>query len=88
LVVWKFPLGEVVEMPEGAEILRLGTQGGQPYIWALVDSTAFMRDRRFVVVGTGMPVPDARGSYIGTVLLHDDSFVLHVWEAARVQPVG
>lgn len=80
--IFKYPLPNMsvtVDMPEGAEIVRLGVQGPRstPTVWALVDDDNPTEPRRFLVVGTGHPLP--RGArYVGS----SDSapFVWHVVE--------
>lgn len=90
--IWKFPLNlygpdgnvtdrPVVDIPEGALILTLCLQRGQPTMWAVVDPDAPMAQRRFVVVGTGQPMPDEPTVYVGTWLSDEDgTFVFHVFD--------
>lgn len=86
-VIWKFPLrlsgGEqlVRTMPTGAKPVRLAMQNGVPTLWCLCDEKAAQTDRRFVVVGTGHPVPEDY-EYIGTC---DDG--PYVWHAFEVVPL-
>lgn len=88
--IWKFPLdfanGEpvTVDMPEGAEVLRLAMQGPAhgrarltPTIWALVDSDNPTEQRRFAVYGTGHDLP-RQARYLGT--WDAAPFVWHVFE--------
>lgn len=81
--VWKFPLAAVdiaeVEMPEGAEVLCVQVQAGDPMLWALVAPEAPTVTRRFRVAGTGHLVGDV-GRYIGTFQLFGGGFIGHVWE--------
>ena len=69
--IWKFPFeinDEVeIEMPGGARILHVDVQlvadGTQesfevPAIWALVNPENEKRTYKFIVFGTGHPVPD------------------------------
>ena len=73
--VWKFDLKVtdfvVLQMPEGAKVLSVaerGEFGNRLDVWALVDPDAPMRERRFRVVGTGHPFPDAEECrFVGTV---------------------
>jgi len=77
----------VLDMPEGAQVVRLGLQWGTewaaaearkvPTLWALVDDDSPTVPRRFLVVGTGHAVP--RGSrYVGS--WDAAPFVWHVVE--------
>lgn len=88
--IFKYPLPftpdepAALDMPEGAEIVRLGPRGpahGQarvtPTLWALVDDDNPTEPRRFLVVGTGHPLP--RGArYVGS--WDSAPFVWHVVE--------
>lgn len=66
-----------IPMPEGAEVLTVQIQNGEPHIWALVDTEKPRKLRSFEIVGTGQPA-DNLGRYVGTV--QDGSFVWHVFE--------
>ena len=85
--VWKFELvaadSPVVRMPEGAKVLSVAESGASGYrllMWALVDPDAPMRDRRFRVLGTGHPFPDAEECrFVGTVQTHV-GLVWHLFE--------
>lgn len=97
--IWKFSLAFVtgdgeptcdVQMPVGAQILRLGMQGpahGQarltPTLWALVDDEAAQEQRRFQVVGTGHAVPQG-AAYVGS--WDAAPFVWHVVELPMPVP--
>jgi len=85
-VIWKYQLtpspgtAEVaIEMPAGAMVLTVQTQAGQPCLWALVNEEQPLITRRFVIVGTGHPVPDGIGDYIGT--WQNSPFVFHLFDA-------
>lgn len=81
--VWKFTMrfadGEqlVRTMPFGAIPVRFGMQGGVPTLWCLVNERNSAQDRRFVIVGTGHPVPNGC-EYIGTC--DDGPLVWHAFE--------
>ncbi len=88
--VWKFPFvpSNIVElpMPRGALVLDVASQGegpsppGTPCLWALVDPSAETEVRRFRVAGTGHPIAEELGRFVGTfgVLAGQASF--HVWD--------
>ena len=61
MTVWKFPFAiddaVVIAMPEGAELLNVGCQEGQPCIWARVNPEAPYVNRMFHICGTGHPAP-------------------------------
>lgn len=86
-VVYKYPLKiedrQELSLPKGAKILRVDTQDGKPYIWALVETTKAAVTRRFVMVGIGHPIAEdavALPLYLGTIFLHDKRRVFHVFE--------
>lgn len=83
--VWKFGLNldarQVVMMPEGAKLLTVQAQYGEPFVWALCDEHAGRQEyRRFLIYGTGQPLPDNTGEYVGTFQLVSGAMVLHVFE--------
>ncbi len=83
--VWKYPVAVEDEfsilMPKDAEVLKVDTQNGAPYLWALVDTERGHTHRHFMLRGTGHSIPeDVRASYVGTFQLHGGLFVGHLWE--------
>jgi hypothetical protein len=81
LSVFKFPVGvgDSVLMPVGAKILSVQVQRGVPCLWALCDPEARLVRRSLKVYGTGHPVPDNPGTFVGTFQL-DDRLVFHVFD--------
>lgn len=86
-VVWKYPLNiadtQFIEMTEGAEILCVHLQNGNPTIWAKVDPSKARKPRtkrKLITLGTGHNTDEKLGRYIGTYLIHNDSLVFHVFE--------
>jgi len=94
--IWKavlspYPPIQQVSMPASAEIISAHEQGGQVAIWfkcdapkamsplAMVTPEAELRQPYIALVPTGGIVPED-GKFIGTVLMHGGSFVLHVFE--------
>ena len=57
-----------ISLPFGAIILTVQTQGDAVYMWALVDPSQPMNERRLSVFATGYPI-DRRGAlnYIGSL---------------------
>lgn len=82
--IWKFPfrIDDVVEieMPEISHILHVECHKGTPCIWAVVNPNDANVIRRFRLLGTGHPVSDELGRYIGT--FQDRAFVWHMFEEA------
>ena len=79
--VWKFTLhpDQPVKMPVGAQALYVAEQHGDLCLWALVDDTAELAPREFLIVGTGHDA-GAAGSYIGSALMMGGMLVSHVFE--------
>ncbi len=81
--IWKFVLEvtdeQEINMPVCAKVIHVGVQGGLDLcIWAIVDPTADLAPRRFLIFGTGNPMPVRPGNYLGTA--HVGQFVWHVFE--------
>lgn len=83
--IWKFPFEVVDEltltMPYGSRILTVQMQGEQPCLWALVNPSNSPDLRDFRIFGTGHPVPEDVGPYIGTFQLHGGALVFHMFES-------
>lgn len=67
-------------MPRGALVLHVATQHGEPFLWALVDPTAPVETRGFIIYGTGHDVTEDAGKHLGSFLIFSDSLVFHVFE--------
>ena len=82
--IWKFPLvvSDVTgaPMPRGAKVLCVQAQHDVPCIWALVDPDAPVEPREFRIIGTGHPITDELGPYVGTFQLMGGGLVFHVFE--------
>lgn len=50
-----------MNLPRGAEIIRMADQGGMFWLWAVVDTRAPDETRHFVAVKTGGNVPEISG---------------------------
>lgn len=71
-----------IQMPKGAMCLFAREQHNYVCIWALVDPEAEKEPRSFVAVETGnTAVPDG-SRYLGSALLDNGNYVLHVFEPA------
>ena len=83
--VWKYtvPVADTfsIETRRGAKILSVAVQGDEVCIWAEVNPTAPVEERRFRMCGTGHPIPeDEDRRFVGTVLLRGGSLVFHLFE--------
>lgn len=83
---YPFPVRDNVTIPihEGAKILTVQVQHGQPCIWALVDTQRPMVNREFRIYGTGHPFdPGWYGTYVGTFQVYGGDLVFHVFDLER-----
>lgn len=83
---YRLPITDVagIDMPEHPDILSLGPpRDGRDELdlWALVVPGAPARRYRFLICGTGNPVPPERGPFVGSVTTHGGQLVWHVWVA-------
>lgn len=84
--IFKYPVeltdSFAIDLPAGAEVLTVQTQGDAPFIWALVVDHARLEPRHFRLCGTGHVLGDGT-RYVGTFQLHDGAFVGHLFEVRR-----
>lgn len=84
ITIYKYPAPVsadrlTITLPEGAEILTVQVQNGEPHVWARVDNSRPPVARLFRWYGTGHASRlDAK--YIGTIQLHDGALVFHLFE--------
>jgi hypothetical protein len=82
--IFKYPLKiideQVLELPIGAKILALKSQGELPFLWATVEPEAKTEKRTFMTYGTGHPLPAdmSMHCYIDTYIV--PNLVFHVFE--------
>lgn len=86
--IWKFPVSvtdkQIVYMPAGARLLHIAEQGSAGmYLWAQVDTEAEIVPRAIRIFGTGQPMPDDPGIYIGTFQLKGGALVFHAYDTAH-----
>jgi len=83
--IYKYSLeitdAQMIEMPEGAEVLTVQLQEEIPCIWAKVSPANKMVKYKVRIIGTGHAIYDDEtlGKYIGTYLIKGDRLVFHVW---------
>ena len=80
--IWKYILditdAQCLDMPSGAKILCVQMQGKTLCLWAVVDPAQPKVRHTFRVYGTGHPLDDNHGVYLGTVQV--GMLVFHVFE--------
>lgn len=96
--IWKFPLAfqreQEIEVPAGALPLSVGTQpinaGEGIMLWAeVVDDPDHPKETLVVtIIGTGHPLSDDAGQFIGTTLTYGGKFVWHVYVKTPRWAVG
>lgn len=85
MMIWKYKLKvkefQIIPMPEGAQILCVQMQHGDPTLWACVDESAQPVERSILMAGTGHEFHgfDAE-QYIGTVQMNDGFIVWHYFD--------
>lgn len=84
MVVYKYHLTTASEtelqMPVGAQVLRVDVQHESICLWALVDPDAQNERRVFEVFGTGHEMPNQNRIFINTFLVRGGSYVFHAFE--------
>lgn len=83
--IWKYRLNIIDEqqlfLPVDAKILTVQTQHGTCCLWTLVNEENTAKEfRKIAIYGTGNPLPDNPGEYIGTFQMHGGDLVFHVFE--------
>lgn len=82
--IWKYEVPVIdrfeVPLPVGAVVLSVQCQRGTPCIWVQVNTNNPGMMRRFGVFGTGNPMPEVVGNYVGTFQLNNGTLVFHLYE--------
>jgi len=68
-----------LSLPQGAEVLSVGVQFGEPRMWVLVEPTAPVVERTFRVAGTGHHITGSL-KFIGTFQLEGGALIFHLFE--------
>lgn len=81
--VFKYSIAEgemqfTIELPDSAKFLSLGLQGGDPFMWFLVDTEEITTEVHMLDVGTGWPIEHESAKFLGTY--QKDAFVHHIFE--------
>lgn len=82
--IWKWDLELVgqqrVNMPIGTKLLAAQLQRGELKIWGLCNEAYPLKSRVISVYGTGNPMPDDPGEFVGTFQMSGGSLVFHVFD--------
>ena len=84
--IWKYALNPVdtqqLWLTEGAKILSVANQGGEMCLWVECNPEAPMKNNEDWIItlyGTGHPINENRGEFVGTCLRAGGSLVWHVY---------
>jgi len=72
-----------VSMPREAKVLSVQMVRGEAVIYALVDHRLPTVQRTFQVYGTGHPMPENPGRYLGTFQFLKGELVFHVFDPSQ-----
>lgn len=83
--VYKYQLSQnretQVELPKGAEILKVDVQNDTICLWAKVNPDKKKKEARtFEVFGTGHPMPDFERRFLNTFFVQGGTYVFHAFE--------
>ena len=82
--IWKYPLhlveSQEIQLPAESEILYIGEQQGELFLWALVDpkETEFTV-KTILIKGTGEPIEEEGLRHLRTVITEAGLFVWHIF---------
>ena len=91
--IWKFSVPDEsvfsLSMPKDSKILTINVQQGDPFIFAMVDSSKTYEFRKFQLIGTGQDIEDIAKApnnfkYIGTFFTNDETLVFHLFEEQNI----
>lgn len=86
-VIYKYPLvitdNQVIEIPASHDVINVGMQDGQPYIWAIVDLKSQIARQVFHIYGTGHECNQPARNHIGTFF--DGPFVWHLFKGRTLE---
>ena len=80
--IWKYSITPdcTLDIPMGAKFLDVQTQHGSPVAWFLVNPNQITTKRVFKTYGTGHPVPENPGKFLGSFQLESGALVFHLFE--------
>lgn len=88
--IWKTTLqlvdNQTIELPAGHVVLSVMNQRGSIVLYAEVNTEAEQKANvEIAIYGTGNPMPDAPGRFVGTVTTHNEELVWHVYASPAAQ---
>ena len=90
-MVMHYPLvpGQDFKLPDACQVLSVGLREDDLVLYAFIDTSAPLRERDIVVIGTGQEVLDPRvapGAIVGTAI-HPVHGAFHVFDLGWVEGV-
>lgn len=71
---------QIVRMPAGAQVLHVGEQQGDLFIWAIVDDEEkATHNLSVMIIGTGNKCDVNQYKHLGTVITQAGMYVWHVF---------
>lgn len=88
--IWKTKLQlvdrQTIELPAGHVILSVMNQRGDLVLYAEVNPEAEQKANvEIAIYGTGNPMPDSPGRFVGTATTHNEELVWHVYVSPAAQ---
>lgn len=88
--IWKYqmPVAEefTMQLPVGAQIIRMDGENGYLWMWAVVDSDAPTEDRHFAAYKAGGTMPDdlSNHTFVGKAYIYiQQELMLYIFEVAK-----
>lgn len=72
--IWKYQIPVLedftIKLPTGAEIIRFANEGGKLWLWAVVNPSAEIEDRRLLAFKAGAEMPSEPMDYLGCAAIY------------------
>ena len=68
-----------VKMPRVAKIVMVGSQHGQPFLWAIVDTEHPLIERHYRLIATGQPIPGGH-DHVASFTRNNGESTWHLFE--------
>ena len=68
-----------IDVPEDTQFLTVQTQYEQPQVWGICTPGASKKSVTIRLAGTGHPIDDNPGKYLGTFQLMNGSLIFHAF---------
>ena len=68
-----------VLMPRVAKIVMVGSQNGQPFLWAIVETESPLFERHYRLIATGQPIPGGH-DHVASFTRNNGESTWHLFE--------